>query len=90
MEGVGNDQVTHADMKLFVEAVVKLNPLCPRVQLKDLENSDNLRKFMKSLSPLVDKKADMCSSNAFHIPIWYGKLIGIGLLLHHCCHFSGR
>ena len=71
LEGVSNDQVTHADMKLLVDAVVKPNPLRPHQQLKDLKTPANLRKFMKkfmeAFHKLVDDKADMGTSNAFQI-----------------------
>ena len=45
LEGVNNDQVAHADMKLCVDAVVKPNPLRPHQQLKDLKTPVNMRKF---------------------------------------------
>ena len=41
LEDVGNEQVTHTDMQLFVEAVVKPNPLLPPTQLKDLKTPKN-------------------------------------------------
>ena len=67
LEGVSNEQVTHSDMRLFVEAVVKPNPLLPHTQLKDLKIPKNFKPFVKSLSALVDKKANMGTSNAFQI-----------------------
>ena len=67
MQGVSNEQVTHTDMQIFVEAVVKPNPLLPKQQLKDLKNPKNLKPFLNSLAALVDKHANMGSSNAIQI-----------------------
>ena len=64
---MSNEQVTHNDMQLFVEAVVKPNPLLPPTQLKDLKIPKNFKPFVKSLSALVDKQANMGTSNAFQI-----------------------
>ena len=64
---MSNEQVTHSDMRLFVEAVVKPNPLLPRTQLKDLKIPKNFKPFVKSLSALVVKKANTGTSNAFQI-----------------------
>ena len=67
LQGVSNDQVTHTDMQIFVEAVVKPNPLLPPQQLKDLKTPKNFKPFVKSLLALVDKQASMGSSNAIQI-----------------------
>ena len=66
-QGVSNEQVTHTDMQIFVEAVVKPNPLLPKSQLKDLKTPKNLKPFLKSLLGLVDKHANMGTSNAIQI-----------------------
>ena len=49
LEGVSNEQVTHTDMQLFVEAMVKPNPLLPPSQLKDLKPHKDFKPFVKSL-----------------------------------------
>ena len=67
MQGVSNEQVTHTDMQIFVEAVVKPNPLLPPTQLKDLKTPKNFKPFLKSLLGLVDKHANMGTSNAIQI-----------------------
>ena len=67
LEGVSNDHVTHADVKLFLEAVVRPNPLLQKQTLKDLKLPKNLKKFMKALSILIDTQADMGTSNAFQV-----------------------
>jgi len=54
-------------MQIFVEAVVKPNPLLPPQQLKDLKTPKNFKPFVKSLLALVDKQASMGSSNAIQI-----------------------
>ena len=67
LEGVDNAQVTHTDMQVFVEAVVKTNPLLPPQQLKDLKTPKNFKPFVKSLLALVDKQANMGTSNVLQI-----------------------
>ena len=54
LEGVSNDQVTHTDMQLFVEAVVKPNPVLHPQQLKDLKTPKNFKPFVKSLLTFSD------------------------------------
>ena len=69
LEGVSNDQVTHADVKLFVEAVVRPIPLLQKQTLKDLKLPKNLKKFMKfmkALSILIDTQADMVTLSKSH------------------------
>ena len=60
-------------MQIFVEAVVKPNPLLPPTQLKDLKTPKNFKPFV-SLLALVDKHAIMGASNALQItPSGYKK-----------------
>ena len=93
LEGMSNKQVTHTDMQLLVETVVKPNPLLPNTQLKDLKDPKNFKPFVKSLSALVDKQANMGTSNAFQITqtgIKKDKGIYTIISLLNCSDLNGR
>ena len=94
LEGVSNEQVTHTDMLLFVEAVVKRNPLLPPTQLKDLKTPKNFKPFVKSLLALVDKQANMGTtrtSNALQItPAGFKKDKGTPVYFYSIANFTGR